>query len=211
MDRQFVRVPFQGLYNTWFDEEVNRYIEDYAEHGEEWKGLDSDLVAGLMYNHYDHNTYLQGLAALYCDVFNDWFKEQTGIDLHLEFCYTTSPKYYNFETDHIIAKASESALMDAMAYDLPHLDLTIEHHLASRSGFMSFYTDFVRGWKEKPLSAWDMHECSMLLFNVTDHVQDFDYLMFEECHEKLYSVIEAAFDWPAIESSIEEHKEGAKS
>jgi len=45
----------------------------------------------------------------------------------------------------------------------------INDRFKSRSGFMSFYDEFVTDWAEKPLNEWDENELSILLPSVLDY------------------------------------------
>lgn len=199
------RIPFHGFYYSVFDAELDRAEElNASDAAERDDSLSEEEYAEIFYRVTSYGKAFNKVAEEYVGYFNDWFKEHIGIDLELSFVEMTSPREYNFETDKIFCRASEAALRALFdKLDKGTLDSTIHKHLASRSGFISFYGDFVREWRDRPLEGWDCNELYMLLEAAVGDDDDGEYT--STIADRMFNAnvfdnaIDGAVDWGKFE------------
>ena len=162
-------LPFPGFYHSVYDHEIDYAIERDCEYfAEEW-GVDIDKVSDAAFSHIDCSDAHRSIAELHCATWLERFTDETGIDLYSGFKFfgLTSPKFYNFETDRIFVQIPLPGLQqcfDACKCDgFKTLAATIKERFTSYDGFMSFYSNRLETWLEKPLAEWDCNEACTLL------------------------------------------------
>lgn len=212
-----IRIPFPGFYNTEFSAEIDFIEEREAEYFESDESADNYDFSGklsasefgeLMYWHTDYLKYFQYVAREYVDYFNEWIKDEYDLDLGLTFEEMKSPREYNFETDKIYCTISEEKVLELFhkVNDLDpddKLNKVIEDHLKSRSGFISFYSEFVRGWKNKPVLEWDYNELYMLLEFLIEGSNCYGRIYDRMSDaEVFYTARNEAFDFKSFEEAV---------
>jgi len=145
------------------------------------------------------------------------FEDDTGIALKPRNIEMTSPKYYNFSTDRVFARVSETAIRScynlfAEGKGCPHspfhiLEKLIKESFTSRDGFRSHYSNKLADWLAKPLNEWDHNEVMTLLVATLVYC-DIDPVDFNQDVEM--SVIEWAsgngmidvVDWDKVKAEV---------
>jgi len=180
------------------------------------------------------------IAREYADAFGGWLADALGLvswteepvspgfvsrrcqaHVVVEFEEVCRPAYYNFETDRLFAKISESALRAALGElerDAPDiLAQAFRDLFTSYDGFASFYDNTV---PDKDLADWDHNELFALLVafgrlhgvghveRVKDRINrvasSFDDLLYESLYEDIYRAADEAVDWAKFEALVEE-------
>lgn len=151
------------------------------------------------------------LKSDYSDVFltmaKEWFSEfesetlfYNDIDISLEWDSMTSPKEYNFQTDRIFAQISESDARKLFnMVDKERLANVIKERFTSYDGFISFYSNDLNEWLEKPLTEWDCNELGTLLLaclpdNATDNLIYCDFQETKDCLWNMESEIMESYE-----------------
>lgn len=89
-----INIPFSGFYESIHDSNIDHAIECDIENA----GL-AETAAGDI----DYKPVRLAICKLYIEAYNRAFKDKHDIDLNLEFVELNSPRFYNFDTDKIIA------------------------------------------------------------------------------------------------------------
>lgn len=184
----------------------------------------------------DNAAYRREVAEAYADDFAWWVADKLGIPnnkettsspvawdparmhvLHslpipFEYEEMTSPAYYNFETDRLFGKFSETTL--AMMYAKVHTEYAVlgdrmtplvqafRDMFTSRPGFCSFYDGDV---PHKLLTQWDHNELYCLLSCWVEQ-QLGDYSLENEMYDELYetcsNAASNAIDWSALKDAV---------
>ena len=196
-----IRIPFPGFYESVLsyelDSEENQLAESMAEDCD--RLTDSDY-ADLIWRCANYSTAFDYLAREYVDYFNEWVENETGINLGLKFVEMKSPREYNFETDKIFCRVDFESLKKLFEHmEEKTLEETINGHLKSRSGFISYYSEFVREWKNTPLEEWDYNELYMILCALTDKTE-YHWQITEKMLEDgdFYMALDKAIDWKKL-------------
>lgn len=156
-----IQIPFDGLYESHAENVLDSVIEGDAEYLRDEKGYE---MTDRDYSNikYDFDRF----ARLYVDLYTDWLKNEFDISIDIEFDELISPREYNFGTDRIYCKVSNSDLRTLYTRFMADEDGTaqerINERFKSRSGFASFYDDFCSDWKTKPFDQWDDNELAIL-------------------------------------------------
>ena len=112
-------------------------------------------------------TYLK-VAQFWVEAFDEWCKENLKTPAK-SFTWESmkSPREYNFETDRVFVHVPEEVvkMLFTRSEEQNHQQLreTIKELFTSRSGFMSFYSNDLEAWLEKPLETWDHNEVMTLI------------------------------------------------
>lgn len=152
---------FEGFYASNLDSIIDNELENICEY--ECEKLGREITTDdLIVTSYGRIEIAKKWLQLYKDaVFNEH-----GIHLDsLQFNGLQSPKYYNFSTDKLLVSITKKdlLLLKKLAFqDKETLQKRINSMFKSCDGFISFYGDFVQGWKNKPFSEWDENEVSVL-------------------------------------------------
>lgn len=162
---------FSGFYNSIhdgvFDSEEEYIMENYP--GHEW----------------DDFRFTQDWISYSKSYVNAISKE---INLDLEFMELTSPREYNFSTDKISVYIDAKTLKKiSSVLESESLSKLIKKRFTSRDGFMSYYSNHILDWKEKPVKDWNCVELGTLLDawiienESQDYYDDLDYVGYEYC------------------------------
>ena len=187
-------LPFSGFYGSKWSDELdnveNNFIENEAENDD---SLDESEISSIVDKCRCYGTQIEYVAQEYVGYFNEKFKEEFGIDLGLRFESMKSPREYNFSTDILYADIDEDVVRRLLD-DLEESKLAdmIRERFTSRSGFISFYSNRIETWKEKPLEEWDYNEVGTLLEAYVAQVEDFEWDVYSAMCER--NVFDTAFD-----------------
>lgn len=230
------RIPFSGFYYSQWDQaqdsEVEQIISNWSDEPDRrdedlgTAGVPADVVATIMSNIgntlsnvTDNSKYRSDVAEAYADAFSGWVADKLGRgDIPFEYEEVTSPKYYNFETDRMFAKFSETTLTLmysevhtehlALGDRLTPLVQTFRDMFTSRSGFCSFYDNDIPG---KALAEWDHNELYALLscwsaqqFDGNGCYDNLESAMWEELYETCINAASNAIDWAGLKEAVAE-------
>ncbi len=163
---------YESIHSSVFDSEEECIMEDYE--GKSWDDFRWE---------YDHLSYCKN----YVNAVN------SILELKLEFVEMTSPREYNFSTDRIFCKINKSDLKKLKTVlNSEEMKNLVKRRFTSRDGFMSFYSNDIEEWKEKPLKDWDYNELGTLLeawiikdstntSETEEFYDDIDYQAMEYC------------------------------
>ena len=197
-----IRIPFPGFYESVLSYELDSEERQLSEHmAEECDHLTDGDYADLIWRCANYSAAFDYLAREYVDYFNAWVENETGVNLALEFVEMKSPREYNFETDKIFCKVDFESLKKLFEHmEEKTLEETINGHLKSRSGFISYYSEFVREWKNTPLEGWDYNELYMILCALTDKTE-YHWQITERMIEDgdFYEAFSRAINWAKFE------------
>ena len=217
MNTQETQIPFCGFYHSVYDNEIEYSIErDTEYHADEWS-KDQGAVSEAVYSHIDVSDTHKAIAEAHVDEWCMMFEDATGIALKPRNIEMTSPKYYNFSTDRVFARVSETAIRScynlfAEGKGCPHspfhiLEKLIKENFTSCDGFSSHYSNQLADWLAKPLNEWDHNEVMTLLVATLVYC-DIDPVDFNQDVEM--SVIEWAsgngmidvVDWNKVKTEV---------
>lgn len=159
---------YESIHDSVFDSECENIMEEY---GKKWDDF------RFTYNYED-----------YCKNYVRAISSEIGLDL--EFKSMWSPREYNFATDEITCYISSKDLKKiSSVLNSDVLEKIIKRRFTSRDGFISFYSNSLKEWKEKPVKDWDEIELGTLLdawlyvneFQSDDNEFDLDYVGYEYC------------------------------
>lgn len=172
MTNKEIIVPFQGYYNSLYDD----LLEDVTEL--------QDFETGEPLA-YDDNINWCGmkevLNKIYIEEFQDLFNSETGLNIKLTYKDMESPREYNFSTDRLFCTISDSDIKALHEYATGSQSTfagVIQERFTSYDGFISFYSNDVLKWIEKPINTYDHNELETLLLAAL--AQECDYSEFEQ-------------------------------
>ena len=202
-------IPFPGFYGSWLSSDLDNVEEREAEYLAEEHGLEASAAAELILDHMKYGTAHDYLARQWVEYFRNHVAETFDLQLDLTFESMTSPREYNFATDRIFCHISDEdvqVLFDAIPTEV--LRATIKARFTSYDGFMSFYSNDVDEWLEKPLIEWDHNELGTLLEALVSQSPEFisDVCMQMTESEVYDNASQEAMDWPAFDQAFEELK-----
>jgi hypothetical protein len=155
-----VFIPFPGFYESWLMEEMESIVEYELEEfpSRKWENYKFDFQAAA-------KEYLESYSFRLQEMFE--FEGFPPFLSGFEFKELISPREYNFETDRLLAtylgSPNDLLLVRLATGSMQDLERDIKDQFPSRSGFISFYDDFVGEWRSKSLEEWDANELSVLL------------------------------------------------
>jgi len=163
MTEKEVFIPFCGFYESWIDGIIESCIEN-------------ELIEN---DHTDYTVDFEAIARDYVDLYNQELEDQLKDEdaerfmPDLKFKKLIQPREYNFETDRILCtftcpRYNLRQVYNTLVGNSEALNKDIQEMFASREGFASFYDDFAKNWREKPLLEWDVNELSILLPDVVE-------------------------------------------
>ena len=197
-----IRIPFPGFYESVLSYGLDSEERQLSEHmAEECDHLTDGDYADLIWRCANYSAAFDYLAREYVGYFNEWVENETGVNLALEFVEMKSPREYNFETDKIFCKVDFGALKKLLGQlSEGTLEETVNDHLKSRDGFISFYSDFVQKWKDKSIDGWDYNELYMILCALTDKTE-YHWQITERMIEDgdFYEAFSRAINWAKFE------------
>tara|TARA_R110002126_G_scaffold60352_1_gene157228 strand:- start:484 stop:1035 length:552 start_codon:yes stop_codon:yes gene_type:complete len=152
MKTRETQIPFGGFYESWAMDTIDSAIEQNEDY---YPALQSD----------EASVDFKAFAKLHVEEYAKWLSDEEGIDMRIDFIELHSPRQYNFGTDKIFCQVNVAdmwKLYKLFVEDLDRAQELINDRFKSRSGFSSFYDEFVSEWKFKPLGKWDANELSIL-------------------------------------------------
>lgn len=158
---------YESIHDGVFENEIDWILEEYGKEYDDFN-FKRDFIAYA-------KSYVSAIAS------------EIGMDL--ELCDLVSPREYNFSTNVITVWMKPKDLKKiSSALGLPILKKIIKERFTSRDGFMSFYSNDINEWKEKPVEKWDCVELGTLLEAwlidkefILDGQFDLDYVGYEYC------------------------------
>lgn len=190
-----VLFDFHGFYESVHNMQLDRAIE----------GLFEDDVGDINEKALDefHGAFslTDPLRLDYCkeyvDMVKDHIEEEAGLSLpSMRLEEVSSPREYNFRTDQIIVSIDSDDLAKLQAlFDKPDtrraVSALVGEECASRSGFISFYSNDLRDWEEEPLHGWDHNQLGFLLKGAVGGWNDVDLVSGADTfHERVSDMVE---------------------
>ena len=124
-----IHLDFGGFYDSIHSDQIERKIE-----------LENELENEEI----DYKRTFEDYAKDYLAKLAQFIKSEFDIDLELAFFEVSSPRFYNFETDTIIAQIPDSKpFLNRLCAKLlsdPAFLCLIEETTTERSGYLPFYT-----------------------------------------------------------------------
>lgn len=189
-----VIVPFTGFYNSTHDSNLDyaldqMYSDDRGEAIQKLRDRAFDLVNWRL----AHTLY----AERYTECFSDEYK------VDLTFKLLSSPKYYNFETDRIVATTTLRQMIKIYhKVDKAKLRARVKEQFTSCDGFISHYPNDLSDWPKR-LADWDLNQletllqvyCQMLSDNSeARELEEFDARPFDDCYEIEWGLLDRAME-----------------
>jgi hypothetical protein len=142
-----ISVPqFPGFYASWLD--INEYFECSIGYDQ-----NSSIITPYAYDNIDYQKTYDNIGKEwlyeYCVQNSDALKD---FGIELDFVTISSPKYYNFTTDQLIATAKfdgrhlKKAVLKQIANDFDRFSKIIKERHTSYDGFCSWYSNSPNEW-----------------------------------------------------------------
>lgn len=156
-DKIEIELPFMGFYESIHDEKIDDQILDgVAYHFEEtlFQDLDVEKAQAISDAMYGADIDWDELKNEYCEELVN--KLASELEFDFTFSATTSPRFYNFETDRLFVKIpKEEALKvkkEVETYD--DWAETIHNRFTSYDGFFSYFSNDATNeeWKKEDLA-----------------------------------------------------------
>jgi hypothetical protein len=176
------KIPFSGFYYS-----IHSEILDYELN---WITSDTDSsMSKKELESLEDKINWEDVHIAYVQKYLDVFKYDTEL-FSLKFIKLWSPKYYNYETDEIIA---EIDFLDVKkmrrAVTTESLRKAIKARHSSCDGFISHYPNDLDLW-EKSLSKWDMNQIHTLMHCYLETLNnEFEYRIAEHLTDNAYEMI----------------------
>lgn len=173
-------IPFMGFYNSVHDAQIDDVIEMEASDPETGCHVDQEKFDEIF-----SKTDFKAVHEAYAKEFCERFAEE--IEVKLTFKLLSSPKYYNYETDRIIAEIElpeVERIFNSVGKNI--LQEKIAERFTSRSGFISHYPNSLDKWP-KDLAEWDLNHIGTLIEVYAESIHGWD-------HDKEVYLIDSAFE-----------------
>lgn len=213
-------VPFAGFYESKWTGEIDsveeREAEGMAENEEQDQPVELRLTAeeigGEFYNFVDYNVVHDKVAKAYVEALDNYLRENTELDISLDFESMTSPREYNFETDRVfcyIRLSHVKAMLKAVDKDI--FAKFIKDRFTSRSGFISFYPNDIAEWLAKPIKTWDHNEIGTLLECAINQQcgEDWEWSVYYGMveGEDIFNAVQEGMNWPKFNEKLAEMRD----
>lgn len=181
-------IPFSGFYHSWHDQELDNALNYITSdcHGE----VLSKKLFELAFDSINWKEVHLAYAKKYTELVADRFQ------LKIKFKMLCSPKYYNFETDRIIATIElpeVERIKSVITYS--GLQAICKEDFTSRDGFISHYKNDYTLWPID-LEEWDHNQVGTLLqAYIKEHenyTEDWELSLLEDLSETAYSLVSNA-------------------
>lgn len=188
-----VRLPFfPGFYESECQYQLDRCFEMDLEQLESEYGAtkdQTDRFAELADDTLDWKAIHMSYAKSFVEGLNNLLEP----DIELQFEKMTSPREYNFSTDAIFVKMSQSALEKILA-ETPKeaLEKLIKAQYTSRSGFQSYYPNSLKDWPAD-LAEWAEPQLGTLLEAFMLETVDPDDLEIEQLMNECNGEVSACY------------------
>lgn len=138
----------------------------------------------------------------------DGHKKRRKVDsIGLRFAEIDSPNFYNFSTDRLICNISLTTLRRLFALSRAEgharFKAEVRRRFTSRDGFISFYSNRLADWLEKPLADYDHNEAGALLAALLGDCHDESFYWGVE---DSYSAFDKAFDFSGFDTAVMEKR-----
>ena len=178
-------IPFSGFYNSIHNWQIDHSLESML--CDSYSNTNDKLLSELI----DSIDY-QRCFESYAKEYTGRFSERFGISL--EFESLRSPKYYNFETDRIFCKISDSEIVRIFSLTKKEtLKEKIKERFTSCSGFISHYPNDLESWDQDP-TTWDHNELGTLIeayiSDHDEHSEEYELSISEYISEVSYKIID---------------------
>ena len=145
---------FKGFYNTIFEPCLDN-DENFSE---------------AQIESFDNTSYENDIAKELCKIFVKQLKENTGIEIAIEYEEVESPKEYNYRNDAIYCTISLdidfiNGLNSFLEIHKTGFTEYLKDHFTSCSGFSSYYFNTFEKWQEKTknFTSFDSVEIASIL------------------------------------------------
>lgn len=144
-----ILIPFSGFYDSWHEHELDLALNDILR--------ENPQLIERAYSKYAWSNICEYYSRKYTEVLSD------KIEIPLQFKSLHSPKYYNFETDRIIATIDTDTL-NRLVSETPLNELhgVCTEWFTSRDGFISHYKNDPTLWPVDK-EEWDHNQLGALL------------------------------------------------
>jgi len=208
---------FPGFYESVLDSGIDSALElicdGMAEDSAQSHGCDASEIADAIYYCASFDIAHQAIAKAYAEQFANEVNDTLSGDsepLAFEYESMTSPREYNFTTDRVFLTLPINQfqwLFDNTKRET--LEKTIRDNFTSRSGFISFYSNDIADWLDKPLAEWDHNEAGTLLAAYVadtdlDRDNDLQWKIYERINEEFYSATSECIDWEKLDERLKE-------
>jgi hypothetical protein len=183
-EKRIVTLPFfPGFYNSLLSSAMDQYEEQEAEYRAEQEAseeyypdtyhpehlrISKDEYASIYFGCCDYQRVYLKVAQFWVKAF-DWWCEKNLKTPEKSFTWESmvSPREYNFVTDRVFAYVPEEVIEELFARSAKEehktLAQVIKDNFTSYDGFMSYYSNELEVWLEKPLKEWDYNELGTLV------------------------------------------------
>lgn len=183
---QTIQIPFCGFYES----AASQMIDDVINQSFDYEGTGDGEVPEDFYDHWGKANKAVEIAfcKLYVERFVQYLKDETDLEIALEYDEMVSPKFYNFETDRIFCKIKPEDVQKLFDHvNTPSLRTMVRERHTSRSGFWSYYSndlDDKDGEWGRDLAEWDSVQLQTLLmaFMEQEGVEDDTWRIMEDCN-----------------------------
>lgn len=152
-------IPFSGFYNSMHNAAIDHALENMLSDSSGCHPA-SKRISNETYRH--TQTPMNEYTSEYVRIFVQHLNKESGLNISLAWESVSSPRTYNFETDRIFARVTESdARAMLRAVDPAKMDAVTKAEFTSRDGFCSHYSPRWRDWG--PVLEWDHNQIGALL------------------------------------------------
>ena len=193
-DTHEILIPFAGFYNSWHDSELDQALDTICSND---SGKIYTSIRDLCFTNIDWSLVYREYAREYTELFAIKFNLPS-----LKFLRLMSPKYYNFETDRILASIDSDDLAKLSAYRTSEtLTKLVKKQYTSCSGFVSHYPNTVSAWPTD-LADWDHNQLKTLLeaymLDCLGVTEDWELGLLEDLNEVAYRIVSNAITEPRV-------------
>lgn len=224
----FYESMLSGAIDNWEEREADYMVEKQCSqeyHPETYQPEHLRLTArefgDLLYKFADYRHAYLKIAQWWVKAFDYWFHQEVGTP-EGSFIWESmqSPREYNFTTDRVFATIPMSVVQSlfdkSAANDHESLSKVIKASFTSYDGFMSFYSNDIEDWLEKPLAEWDYNEVGTLVGAVAlieePDIDRIRWALYEGVFSGNNEEGEALnIDWVKFEAAVEKIRESKAS
>ena len=209
MIREIGSYRFPGFYESIFCNS-DEFWDDEHEMKFEIEELISSKKFEVTYEYEDFNKYKLDVGKKYMECYVEELLEVLPDDIteHEDFQFeiientnsVTSPKYYNYDTDHCWCEVKTNRktlkLIKEYTLRLDGVQKYLRDHFTSRDGFISFIPNGIDVWKETDIEDYEQNMLIALLdmlISLSDCTA-FDNIMYDT----FYNVDKYCYAYPVV-------------
>jgi len=179
-------IPLSGFYNSIHDQETDNYLQySVSCDGQET----SENMLQLLHN----SINWKDLRSEYAQEYTECFAREFDLP-SIKYKLLSSPKYYNFETDRIVAEISLNDIKKIFnIVPIEDLKQGIKDRFTSYDGFISFYSNDLNQWP-LDLELWDLNQIGTLLEIYINLESKFDQFKEYELLDPIHETLSPLFD-----------------